>query len=437
MDAKAKFEELKEQWGELSTPKKAGIAIGIVGMIFLFVVTGNNKPAPKPKPGAPVVASDTTGPVKLANPGELVATSNNFLATSPRNMGLEDQSALIQSMRDDVKKSADRASSAESAVDMLTKKLDAVLNGNKGATFNPAGGTAAAGQPVDLNKNLPPPVDFSQPGAGSNTSAGSNTALAPSRNTGISVVEAPAPAAKPKAEIPPISLPRNTIIESIMLSGINARTNSAGGTSGGNVTSANNVGSPFLVRVKGNAYLPNGWKVADLDNCFMSGEGVGILSTEKANVISSSISCVDKAGRIFEAKIKAFGVDEDGIQGISGRLVTKQGSILAKMALAGIASGLGSAFTPQATASFTNTSGQPNGSSQAYVVPNAQFVAGNAVGQGLNQSMTMLSKFYLDYAKQMFPVIEVNAGTRVTWILQEGVDLVATTEPPSKQSSLR
>lgn len=436
MDAKQKLAEYKEIWGEMSTPKKAGVIIGPICMVALFMLTGNNKPAPKGQAATSVASNDSTQPVKLGNPGDLNAASGTGfnMPSTPRNQGLEDQAALVQSLRDDVRKSADQAASAQEQISGLNKRLDQALNG--GPAFKPTAGGAAPA--VELNKSLPPPVDFNQPGANpASNSAPTPLNLSPSRNTGISVVEAPAPAAKAKIDVPPISLPRNTIIESVMLSGINARTNASGGNSGGSVTSANNVGSPFLARVKGNAMLPNGWKVADLENCFLSGEGIGILSTEKANVISSSISCVDKQGRIFEAKIKAFGVDEDGIQGISGRLVTKQGSILAKMALAGIASGLGSAFTPQATASFSNTSGQANGSSQSYTVPSANFVAGNAIGQGLNQSMTMLSKFYLDYAKQMFPVIEINAGTRITWILQEGVDLVATTEPPSKQSSLR
>jgi conjugal transfer pilus assembly protein TraB len=136
------------------------------------------------------------------------------------------------------------------------------------------------------------------------------------------------------------------------------------------------------------------------------------------------MSCIDKQGNVYEAPVKAYGVDVDGIQGISGRVVTKQGALLAKATLAGVASGFGSAFSPTALPSYNQNA--QSGDRQGIQYPNANLIAGSALGGGINEASRQVSKFYLDYAKEMFPVVEVNAGTRVTWILQETVELNQT-----------
>ena len=101
--------------------------------------------------------------------------------------------------------------------------------------------------------------------------------------------------------------------------------------------------------------------------------------------------------------------------------MTKQGSLLAKTALAGVASGLGTAFAPTALPSYNQNA--QSGDRQGVQYPNPGLIAGSALGGGVNEAGRALAKFYLDYAKEMFPVIEVNAGTRVTWILKETVEL--------------
>jgi conjugal transfer pilus assembly protein TraB len=220
---------------------------------------------------------------------------------------------------------------------------------------------------------------------------------------------------------PALTVPINSALESVMLTGINARSNSSGGVASGTILSANNVGAPFVSRLKGSAILPNGWRVSEFNDCFISGTGIAILSSERANVISNVMSCIDKRGNVYEAKIKAYGVDLDGIQGISGRVVSKQGSLLAKTALAGVASGLGGAFSPTPIPGYNQN--MQSGDRQGIQYPNPSLIAGSALGGGVNEAGKALAKFYLDYAKEMFPVIEVNAGTRITWILQETVEL--------------
>jgi len=214
-------------------------------------------------------------------------------------------------------------------------------------------------------------------------------------------------------------IPVNSAIESVMLTGINARAQTAAQSTPGRVLSATSVGAPFVTKIKGDAILPNGWRLDDLGDCFLGGSGIGILSTERANVISDKISCLATNGELWEGSVKAYGVDLDGIQGISGKVVSKQGTILGMTFLAGVASGLGTAITPVQVPSIASlSSGQ-----SPYVTPSAGQIGRTAVGTGVSNASSKLADFYLKYASEMFPIVEVVAATRVTWILQESVVL--------------
>ena len=73
-----------------------------------------------------------------------------------------------------------------------------------------------------------------------------------------------------------------------------------------------------------------------------------------------------------------------------------------------------------------------SGSEQSFTYPSPSYLAGTAVGQGINHAATELSQFYLNFAKETFPVVEVTAGTRVTWILKE--DIVLKKRTPKKDT---
>jgi conjugal transfer pilus assembly protein TraB len=328
-------------------------------------------------------------------------------------------------MKIEVMAAKTKADEADKKTSALQAQVTLLLSKNAG-TLTP--GTPDA--PVNLSAPLPlappAPVEFNQ--------VDNSKSISPIKkdevNRGIGTWSSKENSdSASKKDTLTITIPALSALDAVLLTGFNARTISGGGTTGGSIVSANNVGAPFVTRVKGSAILPNGWRAADLSDCFISGTAIGVLSTERANAIADRISCIDVKGRIFEAKIKGYGVDLDGVQGLSGNLVTKQGAILAKVALAGIASGLGASFTPQTSTAFSNTSAA--GGSTPYTMPNSSLMAGNAMGQGLNQSMAQLSKFYLDFAKNMFPVLEVTSGTRMTWILQESVELTAMKENAS------
>jgi len=432
--ANESIEKFKQQWADLSTPWKLALGAIIVGMSVVMVVKNKeHEELLKQAEDAKIAkAIQNAGP----QPTEGASPDNMRMTTLPvanRNQGLEDMLTELEKTRADAKRSEDKAVEANDMVHKMSERV-AALENKKPVANN-------TGDLVNLNEALPPPVDFGQPGNPIRkvsdpikTGAPDPSLKSPNADSWESKPQAPArPAmqvwdALPKAsvdlktsELPVVSIPVNSAIESVMLTGINARSNASGGSAIGSVLSANSVGAPFVARIKGDAILPNGWKVSDLGDCFIGGNGIAILSAERANVISNRISCVDKKGQIYEGQIKAYGVDLDGIQGISGRVVTKQGAILAKTFMAGIASGLGTALSPSAIPGYNGN--QQSGSTQGVQYANPSLVAQSALGTGFSTAAGQLSKFYLDYAKEMFPVIEVDAGTRITWIVQETVDL--------------
>jgi len=221
--------------------------------------------------------------------------------------------------------------------------------------------------------------------------------------------------------IPGPVIPVNSALEAVMLSGVNARQAGAVAGAVGSVTSANNVGAPFVSKIKGSAILPNGWKLSDLGDCLLGGSAVAVLSTGRAYAIADNISCIGADGELWESPIKAYGLDVDGTLGLAGKVVSKQGSLLLQAALTGMASGLGTALSPTALPSYNSNA--TSGSTQGYQLPNASYVAGSAVGTGVNSATSQLSKFYLEYAREVFPVVEVVSGTRITWVLKETVEL--------------
>ena len=413
---------IKQRWDDMPKNNKIGLVVGLLFCLAFgtFMHFQNAKiregqaASAEAQARAKASSAGAAGMPNVSLPSQ-TSISSATIPTTQRNQGLESMQIQIEQFGSLLKKMQDDKGASENEIKKLKEQIS-LLEKQK---MMGGGGAVPS---VDLNSTTPPPVDFNADPTKPDFSKPTKPA-APAKSSEIKVSESADNKPKKAAEAPAITIPRNAIIESVMLSGINAMVNVSQGGTGG-ATSARQIGTPFITRVKGNALLPNGWKVAELGECFISGTGVGVLSTEKANVIADSVSCVDTKGQVYEGKIKAFGVDEDGVSGIAGKLVTKQGTVLMKTALAGIAAGLGQALTPQPITTVNTTTG--GSGNQGYRTPNGDLIAGTALGTGISNSMSQLSKFYLDYARQMMPVVEINAGTRITWILQEAIDLKAT-----------
>ena len=175
---------------------------------------------------------------------------------------------------------------------------------------------------------------------------------------------------------------------------------------------------PVLFRIQNDAFLPGSarYRLAD---CFGMGGGYGDLSSERAHINVTRISCVDtKTGMMLESPINGYIVDSDGRLGLRGNVERRAGALLGKAMLAGFAEG---------ASSLAATAAQ--GAEQAVTGSGVVTTVGpDSVGEvglygGAGRAMEILAERYIEEAESMFPVIEVPSGRRGTVVIQEGQQL--------------
>jgi len=205
-------------------------------------------------------------------------------------------------------------------------------------------------------------------------------------------------------------LPAGSIVTVTTLSGMDAPTGQA----------ARRDPLPSLMRIKHEAILPNRFR-QDVKECFLLASGYGDLSSERAYLRAETLSCVRQDGGVIEQKLQAFATGEDGKAGVRGRLVSKQGAIIGRSLMAGFLSGASKAFdvNPVPTINTTNS-----GEQEYQKVFSSNSVQGAAVS-GASDALDRIAKFYIDMAESMYPVIEINAGRKISFIVQSGVSLNA------------
>ena len=200
-------------------------------------------------------------------------------------------------------------------------------------------------------------------------------------------------------------IPSGAFTRAILLGGLDAPT---GGMSQRNP-------QPVLLRLMDNGVLPNFFR-SRIKECFVVGAGYGDISSERAYIRTESLSCITKDGTAIDVPVKGYVTGEDGKAGMRGRLVSKQGQILASALMAGVASGIGHAFQQSAT----TVSVSPLGATST-VEPEKQIQAG--LGMGVGRALDRLAQYYISLAEKVFPVIEVDAGRAVDVVLTQGVAL--------------
>lgn len=207
-------------------------------------------------------------------------------------------------------------------------------------------------------------------------------------------------------------LPSGSFTRALLLGGLDAPT---GGQSQQNP-------QPVLLKLMDHAMLPNRFR-AQVKECFVVGAGYGDVSAERAYIRTESLSCVTRLGQAIDVPLKGYVAGEDGKAGMRGRLVSKQGQILANALLAGVASGIGSAFQQNAT----TVSVSPLGTTGT-VDANKQLQAG--LGSGVGKALDRLAQYYITLAEKVFPVIEIDAGRSVDVVLTQGAALPQALDGP-------
>jgi conjugal transfer pilus assembly protein TraB len=184
---------------------------------------------------------------------------------------------------------------------------------------------------------------------------------------------------------------------------------------------------PVLIRLSDNSVLPNRFR-AEYRECFVIAAGYGDISSERAYLRTETLSCVRDDGSTLEVKIQGSVYGEDGKVGMRGRLVTKQGQILANALLAGLASGLGQGlatasgtFSTSAFGTIATTSGSD--------------ALRTGLGTGTGRALDRLAQYYIKLAEQTFPVIEVDAGRTIDVVVTRGVRIDAPAAAKARPTS--
>ena len=204
-------------------------------------------------------------------------------------------------------------------------------------------------------------------------------------------------------------LPAGAHAEAVVLAGVDA---SAGISSQGDPR-------PVLMRIAGPAWTAAEDGMAlkvDVDGCTVTGAAHGDLSSEKIYVRFRTMTCAGpEPGTVIETPVAGF-VAGSGKTGVRGPVVSREGALVEKAFLAGMVSGVGQgvsqAFQPQAVAT---------GAGGAAVANTALSDIGRAgLGAGASSAGQKVADYMIRRAEQYQPVIQLQAGTKVTLVFLEG-----------------
>lgn len=197
-------------------------------------------------------------------------------------------------------------------------------------------------------------------------------------------------------------IPAGSFVKGMLLSGVIAPTMGEG------------QGDPIpsLLRVTGISNLPN-FSNADIRGCFVLTETKGNLATETVSFRLKTLSCVKNDGTTFEKAVTGYVTGENGMEGLPGRVVSKQGAIIARAFAAEFVGGIAEAFEQQGTIVSTTASGVVTTLDPEQALQTGLF-------SGASEALNRISDFYMDLAENMVPVIEINSGRKI--------DIVFTTQ---------
>ncbi len=209
---------------------------------------------------------------------------------------------------------------------------------------------------------------------------------------------------KPADRRDSLHIPSGSIISGVLQTGLDAPT--------GIQASRNPI--PVLLRVKAEAILPNQYR-ADVKECLAVLSGYGDLSSERAYLRGETLSCVRTDGGVIEARLEGTAIGEDGKAGLRGRLVSKQGQLVARAALAGFFQGASEAFDVNPVPVIATSS---TGTQQYQDVLSSDALQGSGI-KGASTALGKVADFYMKLADSIFPVIEVD-GLRTVDVMLTG-----------------
>lgn len=205
-------------------------------------------------------------------------------------------------------------------------------------------------------------------------------------------------------------IPVGSFAKSVLLTGVDAPAA---------VSSSENP-VPVLLKIVDNAVLPRGLR-GEIDTCHVTASAYGEISEERVRVRLDKISCTYLDGRVFVDNIDGYVTGEDGKSGIRGKVVWREGALLARSFVAGLLGGVSQGIGDAAG----KTSVSALGSVESY--PGSELYQ-QGIGSGVGAALNKYAEYNIKRAELYHPVIEVEAG-RV-------VDIIISTRKDSKSNGL-
>ncbi|MEA9392688.1 F-type conjugal transfer pilus assembly protein TraB [Acerihabitans sp. TG2] len=197
-------------------------------------------------------------------------------------------------------------------------------------------------------------------------------------------------------------IPSGSFSEAVMIEGADANAS---------VTGQQNT-SPVVITLIGDVSMPNG-KTYNMDQCRVTGEIWGDISSERGEVRTKNISCIMKNGKHIDMAFEGH-VAYMGKQGIRGKPVMRNGKIIGYAGAAGLLSGFGEGIKSAAT---------PSVGLGATASVGAGDIFKQGIGGGASKAADTLSQYWIKRAEQYHPIIDIGAGNRVTVVFQQGFRL--------------
>lgn len=256
-----------------------------------------------------------------------------------------------------------------------------------------------------------------------NSGAPAGSTFPPAPRTPLSLADAVTPAPQRKIEVlrfetdaaaegdPAVHdaadyLPPNSYAPAKVLMGVDAST----------AVTAQSDPLPVLFRITGPAksVLAGGHPLeTDLTGCLVNGSATGDLSSEKVLIKLHVLTCGAGGDKVAVAEVEGI-VAYGNKAGVRGRVVSREGDLITKAFLAGIAGGAGRGLSANVDKTFNRL-----GIGEAEPLSAGQIASGS-VGQGLATASDRVSDYLIDRAEQYQPIIEMPAGVDVTLVFVNG-----------------
>ncbi|KAF6672739.1 F-type conjugal transfer pilus assembly protein TraB [Pantoea sp. EKM21T] len=396
-----------------ATRRRQWVIAGVAAAVMLAVGGGIwayshhqaelNRPAPKAAP-------NLTGSLVNTSFTEGVATSalqqqQNKTAGLERDLGM--LTGTLKSQNEELQKKLNTMADAISQLQMQQAGRPA----NGPAATSPATGTTPVNAPVSTGQSGPAQWSINNPGSG--PAAGQGGKFYPSQGQafypGAGTVRPGglsrdtftyAALTEKKTKLPWI--PSGSFSEAVMIEGADANAS---------VTGQQNTAAVVITLV-GDVSMPNG-KTYSMDQCRVTGEIWGDISSERGEVRTRNISCILKNGKHIDMPFKGH-VAYQGKQGIRGKPVMRNGVIVGYAGAAGLMSGFGEGIQSAATPTVGLGGSASVGAGDIFK---------QGFGGGASKAADTLSQYWIKRAEQYHPVIDIGAGNAVTVVFQDGFRL--------------